>query len=198
MAGAEKIKSKILEEARQQAQFSIEEAEKQAQEILKKAEKEAEEKKSEIIKDGEEEAVERKKRIISVAELEARKMRLKAKQEAIEEVFKRTYQKIKDMPKDKYEDIMVKMILDSVKTGNEEVIISKYDKERLGNKFINEINKQLKSKGINNNVKLSKETRDINGGFILKEGEIEINNSFEVIIRMRRDELEAEVIKTLF
>ena len=37
-------------------------------------------------------------------------------------------------------------------------------------------------------MKISEETRNISGGFILKSGDIEVNNSFESIIRMYRDD----------
>jgi V/A-type H+-transporting ATPase subunit E len=51
---------------------------------------------------------------------------------------------------------------------------------------------------IKGNLRLAGETRDIQGGFIIRSGDIEINNSLEAIVKMRRDKLEAEVVKTLF
>jgi V/A-type H+-transporting ATPase subunit E len=68
----------------------------------------------------------------------------------------------------------------------------------LGPGFIAGINTQLKARGIKGELKLSDEARGISGGFILKKGDIEVNNTFEALIRMTRDELEAEVVKVLF
>lgn len=198
MAGADKIKEKILDEARQQAQFSMNNAQKEADEILKNAQKEANEKEEKAISNAKETSVERKKRIISVAQLEARKERLSAKQEVIEEAFNNTFKKLKAMPNKQYEEIITKMVVETATTGNEEILLSKYDKDRLSADFIKNINEKLENKKIKGNVKISNEVRNIEGGFILRKGDVEINNSFEVIIRMRRDELEAEVIKILF
>ncbi|MDK2811745.1 MAG: V/A-type H+/Na+-transporting ATPase subunit [Petroclostridium sp.] len=198
MAGAEKIKEKILEEARLQAQKNLEQAEKEAAEIIQSAQKEAEQKKSEIIERAHKEAVDRKKRLIAAAELEARKQKLQAKQEVVEEAFTRVLNKLNSLPADQYQNILVDMVVRSVRKGNEEIILSDKDKQRLGADFINTINNQLKNKGIAGNVQLSNESRKIDGGFILKTGEVEINNSFEAIMRMQRAELEAEVVKVLF
>ena len=122
MAGAEKIKEKILEEARLQAQKNLEQAEKEAAEIIQSAQKEAEQKKSEIIERAHKEAVDRKKRLIAAAELEARKQKLQAKQEVVEEAFTRVLNKLNSLPADQYQDILVDMVVRSVRKGNEEII----------------------------------------------------------------------------
>ena len=64
--------------------------------------------------------------------------------------------------------------------------------------FIDELNKTLQQREYQRILKFPMKTRDISGGFILKSGDIELNNSFEAIIRMHRDDIEPEVIKTLF
>ena len=39
---------------------------------------------------------------------------------------------------------------------------------------------------------------DIKGGFILQSGGVEINNTFQALLEMQRDELEPEVASLLF
>ena len=55
---------------------------------------------------------------------------------------------------------------------------------------------QLKKAGLN--ASLSKESVDIDGGFILKNGDIEENMSFSAIISARRDEIEDLINRELF
>ena len=198
MAGAEKIQQKILEEARQQAQKDIEQAEKEAVAIIKSAKQEALEKKDALLKKGQKDAVEHKKRLVAVAQLDARKQRLQAKQDVVQEAFEGALERLISLPAEKYQTVLIDMVVAAIKTGKEEVIVCERDKRRLTPDFIKAINTQLLNKGMNSAVKLSDETRDIKGGFILKQDNIEINHSFEMIIRMQRDVLETAVIKVLF
>jgi len=71
-------------------------------------------------------------------------------------------------------------------------------KSKLSADFISKLNKALAAAGKKGNVKLSDETRDISGGFILKSQGVEINNSFEAIIRLFRDEIEPKVAEIFF
>jgi len=198
MSGAEKIQAKILEEAKLLAEANIKRAEEEATNIISDASKDAQIKKEQILQKAELEAIEVKKRMTAVAELESRKQKLSAKQEIVDEAFELTLKKLNNLPDIEYQSILVEMISNSVETGKEEILLSSKDKQRLTPDFIDELNKKLLQKGISTNLKMSDETREISGGFILKSGDIELNNSFESIIRMNRDDMETEVIKSLF
>ena len=198
MSGTEKLTGKILEEARRQAQKDIEQAKKEAADMLKSARDEAEHKRKSILEKALREAEEKKRRLIANAELDARKQRLKAKQDMLEEAFKKAVEKLNSMPVEKYREMLVEMVADSAKKGDEEIILSERDKKRLGNDFADVVNERLKSAGLEGKLILSGETRNIDGGFILRSGNVEANNSFEAIIRIKRDELEADVAKALF
>ncbi len=198
MAGSERLKQKILEEASLKAQANIQKAEAEASQITKAAKEDANIKKQEIISRAINEAQERKKRLIAGAELEARKERLKTKQEIIEDAFSKAIQKLLNLPDSEYEKILVDMILESVAKGDEEIIVSDTDKKRLSRDFIKDVNEKLIQKGMKGHVKISKEARGYTGGIIIKTGDVEINNSFEAIVRMQRDKIEAEIVKVLF
>ncbi|AUG56229.1 V-type ATP synthase subunit E [Acetivibrio saccincola] len=198
MSGINKIKERILEEARLQAEETVKRAEEEASEIINSAKKEAEELKKQIIDKANSEALEVKKRLKAGAELEARKQRLQAKQEVVEEAFSQAIKKLNSLPDDQYFSIIVDLIVNSASNDSGEIILSGRDKERLPSDFEEKVNKNLSSKRSSGNFTLSDETRDINGGFILKMGNVEINNSFDAIIRMKRNEIEADVIASLF
>jgi len=198
MAGAEKIVDKILEEAKSKADASIEKAKKEAAQILRSAEEEARNRQKVILDRAFEEAIERKKRMIAVGELEGRKEKLKAKQEVIETVFKKAVEELNSLPADEYEKVLTEMIADSVSGSNAEIILSEKDKKKVSSNFLKNINERLDQMGKKAQLTISDESRNINGGFILKEGDVEINNSFEAILRMNRDQLEELVIEQLF
>lgn len=198
MSGINKIKERILEEARLQAEETVKRAEEEASEIINNAKKDAETRKKQILEKANLEAAEVKKRLKAVADLEARKQRLQAKQEVVEEAFMQTIKKLSSMPDDKYVSIITNLIINSAPNDTAEVILSDRDKKRIPSDFEEKVNKNLSSRENRGKVTLSKETRDINGGFILKSGNIEINNSFDAIIRMKRNEIETDVINSLF
>ena len=198
MAGVERIKEKILDDARLQVKNIIEQAESEAADTIRSAQQEADSKKAVLLENAEKEAVELRKRLIAVAELEGRKSKLRVKQELIEEVFAKVLEKLNNMPKDQYESILIEMVVGAVQSGQEKIILSQRDKQRVSPEFTDKINKRLSERKINGNIALATETGNFNGGFILKSGDIEVNNSFEAIIKMQRDDLEVEVVKALF
>lgn len=198
MAEADKLREKILEEARQQAETIVRHAENEAADILNAAKAEAGEKEQLATEKAQREAEERKKRLLASADLEGRKQVLQVKQDLIDEAFAKAIDKMGSLPAQQYVKIIASMVVEAVSSGTEEIILSKKDKDTFGTDIIKAVNSSLSEKGIKNAVKLSEITKDIKGGFILRSGDIEINNSFDAIIKMRRDELEPEVVSVLF
>jgi V/A-type H+-transporting ATPase subunit E len=198
MEGIDKIKEKILEEAHLQARSNIEKAKKEADVIIRNAEEKAAAKKNQETEKACIEAENRKNRLIASADLETRKMKLKAKQDMIDEAFSKAIERLSTLPKDQHRDMLSQMIVNSIETGTEEIILPEKHKVEIGKEIISIVNKKLKGKNIKGNITLSNEKSNIVSGFIIKAGNIEINNSFESIIKMERDNLEADVVKILF
>lgn len=198
MDGAEKIINKIKNDAQQQAESNIKKAREEAEAIIKAAEEDALKQYNSIVEKTQNEVEEKRKRLISMAELEARKIKLKAKQDLISEVFSMANQKINSMSPEEYRNVLADMILRLMPKGDEEIIVSEEDRQKLGSAFIEIVNSRLENKGIKGNMKYSIETRETGGGFILKSGNIETNSSFSSILRMKYNDIEAEIIKVLF
>ena len=197
MAGAEKLISKILSDARQTADANIVQARREAEEIVLKAREEAQSIHASLISKAERDAGEREKRLVSVAELEGRKEKLAVKQRLIDELFMRAIKTIRDKPDKEYEALLVGMIANAA-AGGEEIILSGDDVGRLSDGFIKSVNKASAERGKPGGLALSGETRPIMGGFILRSGQFEINNSFEAVVKMQRDDLESLAVKMLF
>lgn len=193
---------KIIDRIKQDAKIQVDEikskASANADEIIKNAEKEALAYKAKALEDAEKESQQHKQRLISTANLEFRKDILREKQNAIDEAFQEAINSLVSMKDEEYRKVIKKMLISSVQTGDEEVVVSQKDRGRISDNFLKDVNKELVKGGKKGNLKLSKDTYNILGGFILRKGNIEINNAFESLFNSFRDDLEAEVSKVLF
>jgi V/A-type H+-transporting ATPase subunit E len=196
--GAERIRQRILTDARAKAEEIRKEAAAAADKVLAEAAKQAAAKKEEILIQARKEAGEHKRRILGMSMLEARKEMLAAKQNFIEEAFQKAVSKLSDSDTQTYFDILLKMLLASIETGEETVILSERDAGRVPKGFWDDLNLKLKAAGKKGSVSLTAETRDIPGGFILRSAGVEINNSFLSLLSIQRDELEPLVAGVLF
>jgi V/A-type H+-transporting ATPase subunit E len=198
MAGVEKIKEKILQDAEAKANEIMENARLQASQIIEKANQKAAQRVKEISQKSAYDVNEKKRIINSIVELEMRKDVLAAKQQSIDEVFEKVLERMNSLDNKKYEQVIFDMLMASVETGDEEVVMSESRKGKLSTDFMEKVNKALEAAGKKGKIKLSDETRNISGGFILKSQGVEVNNSFEAVIRLFRDEIEPKVAEIFF
>lgn len=197
MNGIDRISQRILEDAQAEAARIIEEAEQRARSIKDRKVKEVEKSNQKLHEENMAKAQERRRRMLSAAELEMKKETLAAKQQMIDEAMEKAKQAIMDMPKDEYGRVISKMLLESAQ-GHEEVVFSAADEERLDQSLIDQVNQELKEQGKKGELKLSPERGEFEGGFILRSGGMEINNTFGAILRMSRNHLEARLAEILF
>ena len=88
------------------------------------------------------------------------------------------------------------LMLESVETGAEEVIVDQAEK-RIDQNFINQINGKL-GQDKKGDLKLSAERQNIGAGFSLKRGNIKTNVSLGVLTEQARKDMEIELAKDLF
>lgn len=198
MTGTERIKAKILEDAKSRAGSIEEQARKEAQEILEKASREAGLKKEAILQEAENEGAAAYKRMLAVAGLEGRKQILRTKQEAINKAFDKALEKVCGLPDSEYQKLIEDMIVRSAIDGGGEIFLSQKDASRMDGNFVSNINQRVGSSGKSGTWSLSPQPIKTVGGFILKSGEMEVNSTFEIMFGMLRTELEGEVVKMLF
>jgi V/A-type H+-transporting ATPase subunit E len=189
----ENLTQKILSEAKVAAESSIKSAQERGDEIIGEAKLKAEA----IIKETAEKAKQdkdtTKSRKVSSAELQARKMLLSAKQDAVKKSFDTALAKLKKMPEDKYINFLVGEIL-KIPNCEGVIILNEKDKKSIGEKLVWVANEKLKEQKIT----LSNNTIQASGGFVLKNGNIEINSTFETMLSSVKDELTFEVANALF
>ncbi len=198
MAGTEALTARILKEAEDKAEEIRSEAKSQAAKILEKAEKKAKTVHERTIEKAKEKAENSRNRKFTMAELDLRKEILKEKQLQIEKAFQGTLDNLAQLDTEEYQEIIWRMMMESVETGEETVVISEIDEERITPDFIEKVNKELEKEGKKGALKIASEKEDIGGGFILSSAHTKINSSFHSIVGMERDELEPKVAEILF
>ncbi|NLK86350.1 MAG: V-type ATP synthase subunit E [Clostridiaceae bacterium] len=198
MTGTDRIKEKILEDARARAIAIQEQAEKEAGAIKAQASEEAGQKRTELLEKAEAEGIQLHKRMLAVAGLEGRKELLCAKQDMIDLAFDKAMERVCQLPDKGYQKLLEKMIVDAAGNDGGEILLSQRDASRMDSQFAANIDQGLAAAGKNGSVVLSDQPISTVGGFILRSGDTEVNCTFEILFSMLRRELESEVVSILF
>ncbi|MGB2863737.1 MAG: V-type ATP synthase subunit E family protein [Sedimentisphaerales bacterium] len=180
-AEAEKTKKQAKEnEAAEQAKLTeqLDEYKKQTEILAKKAGKDEE------------------SHILAAARMDMAKQLLAEKRKILDEVFEQARQQLQNMPDEEYRTLCTRLMLETVETGAEEIIVDK-NENRINQDLIDQVNRQLSSKG-KGELKLSDQKQDIGAGFVLKRGQIKTNVSLDVLLDQARKELEIDLAKELF
>ena len=194
MNGIEKIIDRISGDVQAEIDAVLDEARAEAAQITARYEAQAKAEADEILKRGSAAAAEREERLASMAQMEGRKAELAAKQEVIEEAFELALKKLLALPEDKYVELLAELAVRACVTGKETLIFSANDRDRVGTKVIDAANKKLS----NGALTLGEGTRPIKGGFVLSDGAVEVNCSFDTLVRLQKAEITGEVSRVLF
>jgi len=194
----EKILEKIIQDSEEEIRKILDEAKSRASQIIEEGKREAEKVAGELTRGGEENARKVKEIIVTLASLESRKRILGEKQRILGELYLEVEKRIRNLNGRDYRELVKKIMLESCQTGEELVVIGENDRKRIDQELIESVNAELAKAGKKGKLKLSPEPASIPDGFILKLGKIEINNSWENILRSLREKTEDEIIKLLF
>ena len=190
MTSSEKILAGIAGEAKTEAEKITAEAEKQAAEITAAAKAEAETDAEKIKADAEKKA----ELIInsgkSSAGLLKRDKALNCRRGLIEKALAAVADAVNAYGDKDYFDFLLTLIKKERLNGKGEVYLSVKDKARDTAAFKSELSAL--------NLTLNDTFADINGGFILKYGDIQINGELSALIHEKRDVLTDELNKALF
>lgn len=195
MNGIEKITARIDGEAQAEIDKVLSAAKDAAAAATARYQAQADKESAERKARNEKAAEEREERLVSVAQMESRKVTLAAKQEMVEKAFSLALEKLCAMPEADYIAAEAKLLAQAASDGAGAAVFSARDRERIGQKAVDAANQALGSKG---KLTLSPETRDIRGGFILQNGSVEVNCTFETLVRLQKGAMSGEVAKLLF
>jgi V/A-type H+-transporting ATPase subunit E len=192
---ADKVVAKIMKEAEKQSTEILRAAKEEAGKIDGSAKKEALKIAEEAKRLSKERALEEKERILATTKLDIRKALLERKQRLMDEAFKNASVNLRQKNTKDYVGLIEELLLKAVDTGTEEVIVGEADREIVTPEVVAEVNRKLGSKG---KLKLSSSVGSMTGGFVLRQGKIDTNFSFDGLIELAREGLETEVAKVLF
>ncbi|MBQ7740441.1 MAG: V-type ATP synthase subunit E [Eubacterium sp.] len=194
MTGLEKILSKIEYDSNDQCQRIISQANTKAEKLIGDAEAKA----KEITQTGKAETAKELENIrqsaVSSSELAKSRIILSAKLKTIDDVLDKALENIKSMPRDEYFSYLCELIVKNAKEGEGVLRLPEDDMKSLDKSFIDGVNKKLEA---SKSVKLG-DAADIDSGFLLVYGDIDINCSFDAIASEKRDELRDELNSLLF
>ena len=204
MNGIEKITGQIDADVQKEIDAALDQARAQAKEIEARYESQAQTQGEALRRKGEQDAALRRERLVDVARLEARKTLLAAKQDLVGQAFDLALKKLLELPDQEYIALLAKLAMAASRTGREQVILSQKDRSRYGKQAVTMANDMLAKKAgpraaeSAGMLTLAGEARPMAGGLILRDGRVETNCSFEVLIHLQRDALSAEVARVLF
>lgn len=195
MTGIDKICERISLQADEVCREILARAEEEVCAIREEGDRTAAAEADAILARGKAQATEREARLAGVAELEAKKLHLKTKQSMIDSAYDEALASLCAFPDDRRTKLLASLAAKGAVTGSERVICIASDRESIGDAVVKAANDILGAKG---NLTLAEETSGAKGGVILAEGNMEINCTFEIILRQMHDDLSGEVAEILF
>lgn len=198
MNGIEKIIGRIESDTRSQIDALGARTDEQVKSITEGYERVAQQAYFTTCSNGKRAAETQLSRMASADSLAAKKALLAEKQQLLDQTFGRALDKLCALPEQQQLDLLVKLAVEGSTTGREELVFSAPDRARYGKKVVIAANEALEKAGKTACLTLSELSRDIRGGLYVKNGNIENNCSFEMILRLLREQLAAETAKLLF
>lgn len=192
MNGQEAIIAEILSVAQNKADALISDAEATRDESLENVRREQERKKSDALRTAQNAAEEVAARSVTLGKLEARKIELSAKQQAIDAAFAEAERKVSHMTDHIYRDFMASLIKEYAEDGDR-VVIAAGDTKRLHAEWLQSV-----SKACGKSLTLSSETHNGSGGVILCGERCDKNLTLETLFAALREERLGDVAKRLF
>jgi len=192
MAGLDKIISQIKEESQEAAARTLAGARDEADKVLAAARKEAESECADIERRSRQSVANILERGQSAADLKKRGSILAEKQKLIGDTIEKAKAELKGMDTDAYFDMILKL----AGNGKGELLFSAKDLARVPEGFEDRLNAALKDKDAA--LHISKDTRDIDAGFVLTYGGIEENCSINAIFDSAHELLQDKVQEILF
>lgn len=227
MEGIEKITARIAQDADAEIARLNQQTQEQIREMQDKAQAQADRERADILARGRRAADERLERLKSAAGMETRKLELAMKQEVLSRAFDQALDQLCALPDAEYVELLTRLVLEASSTGKEQLVFSPKDRARVGKQVVVAANEAMVKgvvpdlpeaitetkvgaflgKVVNSTaamvtgtglLTLSEETRNIRGGFILVDGDVEVNCAFETLVRLQREKLERRAAEILF
>ncbi|MDR3321502.1 MAG: ATPase [Synergistaceae bacterium] len=186
------ITEKIEQDARSEAKKILASSREREEEVKRNAETEIKNIGDATAVRFEKERPEIFKRREIVARLDVDKLHLSVKRKLIQDVFDAGLERLRNLGKDEYLGFCERLLKEASTSGDEVMEISNHEKY-LGREWLDAFNSKNGKK-----ITLSEKRQNFFGGFVLNSGRVSVNCSWEMLMRVAQERLEAEVVKRLF
>ena len=186
------IKKKIETEARQEADKLLQRAREEAGAILAEADLQAEKVRLAYEHRFQEEEPEVLRRRRIVAGMDVRRLELGAHREVIGKAFDAALDVLRALPAEKYGVLMTSLLENAMATKQEELRVGRKEKV-LTAAWLEAFNKAHDA-----SLTLSPEKLSETGGFVLSQGRVDVNCTFDMLVHSLVEDLEADVVERLF
>ncbi|MDR1651225.1 MAG: V-type ATP synthase subunit E [Synergistaceae bacterium] len=186
------ITEKIEQDARNEAESILAAARVREEEIQKETGREAGEINAAAESRFEKERPEIFKRREIVARLDIGNIHLGIRRKLIQDVFDAALERLGNLGRGEYLAFCGKLLKEASAGGEETLEISSREKH-IDQEWLDEFNSRNRK-----DIKISENRGDFSGGFVLSRGRICVNCSWEMLMRVAQESLEAEVVKRLF
>lgn len=199
--------NKILDDAKKEADESIEKSRKTAQGVLEEkrqvARKKAEEESGTLIKTAEDQARSIVESAIANSRIRMNWMILSEKEKIIDRVFDEVKIKLREFTRSNEYDMMLESLIEegaiAAGGGQLQVHLNNYDHER--NLPLDRLSDNVeKATGVKTTLRKATEVTNTIGGVLIKsnDGKVAVDNTLEALIERRRKDLEPKISAILF
>ncbi len=196
MTGTERIVERIKGDSAHQCAGILEQAALQAEEITAAASAEAEK----MIALAAEKTRLRAQQSAAAAQSAARQkaslLLLEAKAQAVNETISAALQALKELPEERYFAALKALAAENAMPGEGVMRLSRLDLDRLPPGFEEQLNAALAGGGTR--ISISGQAAQIDGGFVLEYGVIEVNCTFDALVQEKLDMLKETVCGIIF
>lgn len=195
VTGLEKIIEKIAEDSAEECKTILSEAKAQADKIVADARNEARKKANDITDKAKAQADKKLAVSKSGAESITRNRYLSVKNAVVNDIISAAYEEIEKMSDEDYFDLLYKICLKNVETGECVMRLNEKDLKRLPRDFEDRINGAVFEKAA---VQVSRKPYDIENGFVLIYDDFEINCTLRTVFDSEMDKLKDILSRELF
>ena len=194
MTGLESIINQIAGDAKQEAEGVLAEAREKAENAAAQAKEEAQRQAKAVLQKAEQEAQETRDRAASAAQLEKRNRMLAFKQELIHSAIASARAGLEEAPDKEYFNTLLQLYTRFAQEGQGEMRLSARDLKRLPDDFLARMKKSVPGADLH----ISPKPCDIENGFLLVYGGMDINCTFQAVFEDAYDELRDAAGRLLF
>lgn len=195
MTGLEKITEKIIEQSKRNCDDIFLAANNKVKDMISKARTEASQRSEEIVSKAKKQADRRNATAKGMAESITRNRYLEIRNAILNDIISAAYEEIEKFSDEEYFDMLFKLLKKNVQPGECTMYLGGYDLGRLPEDFQDKINAEVYETSA---VFISRKASDIENGFILDYGDIQVNCTLKAVFDEEMDSLKDMLSKELF